>query len=290
MLARYDMVVAMNVLAHVPDPLAFLKGVEKVLAPGGVCVVQVSQARMLDTGEFDAIYHEHVSYFTPESMDVLAARTGLEFWFFRGTKVHGGSVVYMLRRSGDDIALPSDFLESGEFEEPFQTSWLDRSAEYERFADTASIAIDEIRQLMRNNEYDRRPVAFVGAAAKAIVVMHATGAKPDLIVDEAPLKIGRWIPEVDRQILPLAEYGNHQRRFAGRDLRMGIATKPRRGRRQCAATSLPSFSRIFRRSSDGAHRPANRSVSLHRQVCNGRSLLCDLPTYARRSGTLAAND
>ena len=48
-------------------------------------------------------------------------------------------------------------------------------------------------------------VAFVGAAAKAIVFMNALGILPDNVYDEAPLKIGKWIPGHLEPILDLKE-------------------------------------------------------------------------------------
>jgi hypothetical protein len=37
-------------------------------------------------------------------------------------------------------------------------------------------------------------ICFVGAAAKAVVFMQAAGIVPDAVLDEAPLKIGQFIP------------------------------------------------------------------------------------------------
>ncbi|MGZ4756827.1 MAG: methyltransferase domain-containing protein, partial [Acidimicrobiia bacterium] len=55
-----DLVVANNVLAHVPDLNDFVAGIARVLAPGGFVSVEVPHLlRMLERAEFDTIYHEH---------------------------------------------------------------------------------------------------------------------------------------------------------------------------------------------------------------------------------------
>ena len=72
---RFDVVIAMNVAAHTPTPLRLLEGVAGVLAPGGVAIIQTSQALMIGNGEFDTVYHEHYSFFTV-AVDAGAWRRG----------------------------------------------------------------------------------------------------------------------------------------------------------------------------------------------------------------------
>ncbi len=62
---RFDVIVAQNVLAHVPDPVLFLAAVRLALKPDGIAYIQTSQADWLRNAEFDCVYHEHFSYFCP---------------------------------------------------------------------------------------------------------------------------------------------------------------------------------------------------------------------------------
>src|SRR5207244_1588022 len=58
-------VIANNVFAHVDDVHGFVRGVLEVLSPDGIFVFENSYVRdMLDHLEFDAVYHEHLSYFS----------------------------------------------------------------------------------------------------------------------------------------------------------------------------------------------------------------------------------
>ena len=60
-----DLVVANNVLAHVPDLNDFVAGIGTLLAPDGYVSIEVPHLlRMLERAEFDTIYHEHFSYFS----------------------------------------------------------------------------------------------------------------------------------------------------------------------------------------------------------------------------------
>ncbi len=94
--APFDIIVAMNVLAHVADPLTFLQLCKRVLAPGGRIYVQTSQAKMIERGEFDTVYHEHHSFFTVSSMLNLARRAGLRVDAISHVQVHGTSYLFEL--------------------------------------------------------------------------------------------------------------------------------------------------------------------------------------------------
>lgn len=75
---RFDLILAFNSVEHVPDPLAFLRGVATALAPDGVAALCLPDIeRQFATGDLNALLHEHFSYFTQRSFARLAAVAGL---------------------------------------------------------------------------------------------------------------------------------------------------------------------------------------------------------------------
>ena len=207
--SHYDIVIAMNVLAHGPNPLAFLEGIRDALSHNGVAIIQTSQGKMLESGQMDTLYHEHHSFFTVGSMAWLASRAGLRLRDVKEVSVHGNSPVFILDLPSNDQ--PGDltgFLESGEFATSYQPPLSGSNADYYRFATNAEITINHVRNTVNQYRKQGWSVAFIGAAAKAIVFMHACKLIPDIIYDEAPLKIGKWLPGLNIQIKPLAHIGN----------------------------------------------------------------------------------
>jgi SAM-dependent methyltransferase len=203
---NYDLIIGMNVLAHGPDPLGFLQAVRKVLAPGGLCLIQVSQAHQLERGEIDTIYHEHFSYFTVSSMLRLASRADLACCLIREVSVHGGSLVFGFSRlCFEDTAIPNRFLVNGPFSVHSKIPRLGSDDHYAAFAEKTKLTLNKVAGIMAQKRLEGWHVAFVGAAAKAIVFMNALGILPDNVYDEAPLKIGKWIPGHLEPILDLKE-------------------------------------------------------------------------------------
>lgn len=199
----FDAIIAMNVAAHTPQPRQFLEGVKRSLAPNGLAFIQTSQAMMLDRGEFDTVYHEHYSFFTPASMRHLAERAGLRLDALKLVDVHGGSMLSILRHS-EASAVPVTF----DARPPFGLEWpsplpkslatdlssSDAAKCYDSFAAKASKAMFATRARIGAHEAKGGTVALVGVAAKALTFVRAAKINPDVLIDEAKLKIGRFVP------------------------------------------------------------------------------------------------
>ena len=73
-----DLVVANNVLAHVPDLRDFTAGIATLLAPGGTVTFEFPHlVRLVVDAQFDTIYHEHFSYLSLHVVEQVLASAGL---------------------------------------------------------------------------------------------------------------------------------------------------------------------------------------------------------------------
>lgn len=88
-----DVFLANNVLAHVPDLTGFVTAMARVLKPDGIGVIEVPYfADLVERGEFDTIYHQHLCYFSLTSLEMLFATAGLKIEAAERIDVHGGSL------------------------------------------------------------------------------------------------------------------------------------------------------------------------------------------------------
>ncbi len=73
-----DVIIANNVMAHVPDLNSFVGGMAHLLADDGVITVEnPSVWDLIERCAFDTIYHEHFMYYSCLSIDALVRRHGL---------------------------------------------------------------------------------------------------------------------------------------------------------------------------------------------------------------------
>ncbi len=90
---RADVVHANNVLAHVADLNGFVAGLKLLLNKTGVAVIEVPYLKpLIDSIEFDTIYHEHLCYFSLTALKHLFERHRLKVVDVEQLPIHGGSL------------------------------------------------------------------------------------------------------------------------------------------------------------------------------------------------------
>lgn len=191
----YDVIVAMNVLGHVANPHAFLIGCRNALADGGVVYIQTSQCRMVELGQMDTLYHEHLSFFTAESFLTLAARAGLTVQSVEIVPVHGESYLWCLSRGGESDRSVDALLD---YENEHGYYDADTYAEFGMGAESTATWLYQVVDVYRDADY---AVVGYGAAAKGMTMLKFADVTLDCIVDDNPLKIGLLTPGTDIPIV-----------------------------------------------------------------------------------------
>lgn len=84
----YDLITSLEVIEHVTDPHAFVRGLADALAPGGLLILstpnRTAKSRTLLVGLAEAVgqiplgTHEWNKFLTPEELSALVAEAGLE--------------------------------------------------------------------------------------------------------------------------------------------------------------------------------------------------------------------
>ena len=197
----FDNVVAMNVVAHTPNPFAFMQGVRKVLSEDGVAYIQASQVDMFDNFEFDTLYHEHFSFYSPASILFLSQRAGFKYGRFVKTNIHGGSLLALLGNNEATLDRAFQAMKGGEFYlNELSADKRPDALTASRFAARATNTCDTVKISAALAKKSGYTIVLVGAAAKAITVLQSSGVQVDYVVDEAPLKLGLYIPGTNLKI------------------------------------------------------------------------------------------
>lgn len=91
---KFEVINAAGVFYHLEDLHSVTEGIKSALKENGVFVVQfVWLKRILENGEFDQIYHEHLLYYTLKSLSFLLEKHGLELFDAMASPIHGGSII-----------------------------------------------------------------------------------------------------------------------------------------------------------------------------------------------------
>jgi SAM-dependent methyltransferase len=200
--APFDLITATNVLAHVADPLEFLRACAAALAPGGTALVEFPYGvETVDRCEFDQVYHEHVSYFLARSLTALAERAGFEVRRALRTPIHGGSIRFFLRPTS---GAPRHCGEVAALLEHERARGLHDPATYERFSARVQENGRALRVALERARRAGRKVVGYGASAKGNTVLNAFELDLSYVVDDNPLKWSLLTPGRDVPIRPPA--------------------------------------------------------------------------------------
>jgi SAM-dependent methyltransferase len=199
---RADVVVANNVMAHVPAINEVITGVVRLLKDDGVFMVETPYVRdLVDRLEFDTIYHEHVFYYSLTALRALLARHGLRVIDVERVSIHGGSLRVTAAASGRPNDAVFEMMEE-------EAAWRPHDPEtYAAFAARVDALRFELSGLLRARKASGRRLAAYGAAAKGTTLLSVIGVGEDVLdfaVDRNPSKQGRYMPGTKVRIYPPA--------------------------------------------------------------------------------------
>ena len=192
-----DLVVANNVLAHVPDVHDFIEGVRRLLSPSGTATVEFPHLQNLVAQcQFDTIYHEHFSYFSLHTAKSLFEQHGLDVYDVQRLPTHGGSLRLWVAQSAARLASGRSLDEVGLAE---RSAGLHDPFVYSTFGRRCVELKDRLNQVVGDICSSGRRLVGYGAPAKASTLLNYCGIGPDKLeftVDANPYKQGRMIPGV----------------------------------------------------------------------------------------------
>jgi hypothetical protein len=190
-----DLIVGNNVYAHVPHINDFTLGLKAVLKSSGTITLEFPHLmRLIESNQFDTVYHEHFSYLSINTVLKIFQAAGLRIWNVEELSTHGGSLrVYGCHDSDKRKTLPS------------VTSLMRKEVEFGLQELSTYIAFQERANRVKNDflafliEQAKlgKKVAAYGAAAKGNTLLNYSGVRSDLlsfVADRNPAKIGRFLP------------------------------------------------------------------------------------------------
>jgi len=193
-----------NVLAHVDDPVDFLRAARALIADDGYVIVEVPQLReLVERLEYDTVYHEHLSYFSVTSLMRVCEEAGLSIERLDHVPVHGGSLrVYaapaeVLAEHGPAVRVLTD---------AEREDGLTSLGRLRAFAADVRANREALLALLGRLQAEGRSVAGYGAPAKGNTLLNYCGIGPDLVpytVDKSPLKVGLHTPGSHLPVLPV---------------------------------------------------------------------------------------
>lgn len=190
-----DLIVANNVLAHVPDINDFVAGIAHLLAPEGTVSIEFPHLlHLLQWCQFDTIYHEHYSYLSLYTVQRIFAAAGLRVADVDVLGTHGGSLrVWFCHQHSQHLtkAAVSRVLDQE------KQAGLQSAQAYRGFQARVDNVAAQLKSFLTECQQSGKQVVAYGAAAKGNTLLNYAGIKRELlavVADAAPSKQGKFLP------------------------------------------------------------------------------------------------
>ena len=190
-----DLVVANNVLAHVPGIADFVRGFSVLLKPEGVATFEFPHlAHLIARNEFDTIYHEHYFYLSLLAVERIFRDCGLRVLDVDQIATHGGSLrVFACRGDASHEELPG----VAKVRAVERELGLNETAGYGGLMPAVDSVRKQTRAFFHSAHSQNKIVAAYGAAAKGSTFLNTcklTTKDIVLVADANPHKQGRLMP------------------------------------------------------------------------------------------------
>ena len=194
--------------------------------------------QLLEHTQFDTVYHEHFSYLSLYSANLIFQAAKLRIWHVEQLSTHGGSL-RVFGCHADDPRQATDAVAELLAEEARRR--LQAIAVYQGFQEHANRVKDDLLGFLVEQKRAKKKVAAYGAAAKGNTLLNYAGVKPDLlpfVCDAAAGKQGKFMPGSRIPILPPAALTSYEPDYVlilpwniAAEVRSQLAELARRGTR-----------------------------------------------------------
>ncbi|NGX55153.1 MAG: hypothetical protein KR126chlam2_00779 [Chlamydiae bacterium] len=191
-----DLLIGINVLAHVPDLNDFVVAMKRILKRDGTLTIEFPHLlKLIRETQFDTIYHEHFSYFSLLSVKRIFTYHGLSIFDVDSLPTHGGSLriyaKHLEDQSKEERASVKKMIEE---EERFGLSQLDT---YRHFSQKVEKVESELLAFFHRAKKERKKVLGYGAPAKGNTLLNCCKINSDdlpFTVDINPHKQNKYLP------------------------------------------------------------------------------------------------
>ncbi|MCP4397512.1 MAG: class I SAM-dependent methyltransferase [bacterium] len=209
-----DVILAANVMCHIPYLHSVLTGIETLLKPDGLLIFEDPYLGDIITKiSYDQIYDEHVFYFSLESVSNLCESHDLEVISVIPQPVHGGSMRYVIAHKGVKKKSQSVVIQQVA-EEALGLSSL---TTYAQLRQRIASSQRELRDLLASLKQQGKMIAGYGATSKSATVTNYCGIGPDIlefISDTTPIKQGKYSPGMHIPVRPYQEFSTNYPDYA----------------------------------------------------------------------------
>ncbi len=190
--SKADIVFARNVIPHVKDIKSIIKGTSELLSEDGTAIIEFHYAKIIQEElHYDSIYHEHLFYFTINTLSNLCKKYGLHVYDVDKSPISGGSIV--LYFSKKNLKKTFKLKQLINYEDKKKVNSLNV---WRRFARNSISHSKKFKSIIKKLKKKETLIGY-GASARSSTLLNFCGIDNkilDKIIDKNKLKKNQFTP------------------------------------------------------------------------------------------------
>jgi len=184
---------ASGVFFHLEELHSVIKGIDYILSEDGVFVVQfMYSGAMVENGNFDTIYHEHLCYYTIHSISKLMRNYGFKLFDAQYVEIHSGTIIAKFcKKTCNQYPITERCLNQIDLDKKYNIeSFLEWGKYIEGRKDNLKIFLKQLKD-------EGKTIYAYGAPVKGNTLlnyMNIDNTIIDKVVEVNPLKVGKYTP------------------------------------------------------------------------------------------------
>jgi len=199
---------AIAMFYDIDEPLEFLENVKEVLDTNGIFIIQMNYLKtMMENCAVDNILHEHVTFYSIQSLEPLLLRAGLKIFHVSTNDINGGSIRLYINHEEDEKRMTYFNYLQHTIDE---NKWFGHASEskllpkLEFFSQRVKDGRERLQKFINNEIANHKTIYAYGASTRGASLLQVMGLKYPQVqkaVERNPIKYGKWMAGLNIEII-----------------------------------------------------------------------------------------
>jgi len=186
----FNVIIANNVLNHSDNPMKFFKNIKHLLTKDGIAFVEVPYSPwMVKEKKFDLIYHEHINYFSINSLMLLCKKNSLYIKKIVFPTYHGKMLRAIISKRKSNYKVEEKCLE-------YEKNLIQYKIEFNKYL--RRLKKNFLKKIYNIKINPENIIVGIGASTKAntfLNFLELTNKHINFMTDGSKFKIGKMTPK-----------------------------------------------------------------------------------------------
>ncbi|GAC1594830.1 MAG: class I SAM-dependent methyltransferase [Ginsengibacter sp.] len=170
---RMDIITSIAMFYDLENPVDFVKGIKRFLAPKGIWTFEMSyMPKMLELDSYDTLCHEHLEFYSLAVLETILKKAGMKIFKIAFNDINGGSIrcyATHIENSSHDKKENDNLLNEVRIRE--FDMMLDTDKPYTDFQQRIELLKVELRTLIKELKAEGKKIHIYGASTKGNTIL-----------------------------------------------------------------------------------------------------------------------